>query len=639
MAEPKRRLTPAPVADVRIDDAFFAPRQRANRKNTIPHGYRMNKKTGRIDAFRRTWKPGQPGRPHPFWDSDVAKWMEGAAYTLMTRPDPKLQHTLDGIIELIAASQEPDGYLNSYVTVVEPENRWRWLAAMHELYCAGHLMEAAVAYHQATGKRKFLDVVCRYADHIAATFGRGKGKLRGYPGHEEIELALVRLYRETGTERYLKLAKYFVDERGRKPFYFLAEAQRLGKEFPEADLKYSQSQAPVRQQTSLEGHAVRAGYLLAGMVDVAAETHDAELWRACRRLWGSATRRRMYVTGGIGSTYKGEALSFDYDLPNETAYAETCAAIALCFVAQRMLAVDPRGEYADVLERALYNNVLAGVSLDGTKFSYVNPLSVEMRRRPHVLSEKAFRRGTVRQEWFGCACCPTNVVRILGALGSYVYSTSPAAAYVHLYVAGQATLHLGRRQVRLTQQTRYPWDGHVRIRVDVDRPGVFSLLLRIPGWCRAWSLKVGGTRADAAMTKGYARLKRRWNGGETVELNLDMPVERVAAHPHVADDRGRVALQRGPIVYCLEECDHSADVHSIHLPDDAKLTPRWRPRLLGGCTVLKGKAAQRRAQDWKRGLYEPVRDAPARPVHITAVPYCLWGNRQPGDMTVWLPRT
>lgn len=635
MAAPKRRLQPARVADVRIDDAFFTPRQRANVENTVPHGYRMNKKTGRIDAFHRRWTPG---RPHPFWDSDVAKWMEGAAYTLMTHPNPKLERQLDGIIDLIAASQEPDGYINSYFTVVQPENRWTWLAAMHELYCAGHLFEAAVACHQATGKTKFLDVACRFAEHIADTFGRGKGQTRGYPGHPEIELALVRLYHETGAERYLKLAAYFVDERGRRPFYFVEEGKRLGKEFPEADLKYSQSQAPVREQQPLEGHAVRAAYLLAGVVDVAADTHDADLWQACRRLWDSAVHRRMYVHGGIGSTFRGEAFSFDYDLPNETAYAETCAAIALCFVAQRMLAVDPRGAYADVLERALYNNVAAGVSRDGMKFFYVNPLSVEMRRRPHVLSEKAFRRGTTRQEWFDCACCPTNIVRILGALGSYAYSTSPAAAYVHLYVGGEATLQVGRRQVRLTQETQYPWEGKVRIRVDVDAPGRFSLLLRIPGWCRSHTLKARGQPADLAMTKGYARLQRRWEGGETIELEMDMPVERVAAHPYVADDRGKVALQRGPIVYCLEECDHKADVHSIELPDDAKLTPRWRPRLLGGCTVLEGQGLDRRPQDGKAGLYEPADAAPARPVKITAVPYCLWNNRRAGDMTVWLPR-
>jgi DUF1680 family protein len=631
-----RRFRPPELARVSVNDAFWAPRIEANRLVTVPAVYAQCKATGRLDAWKLDWKPGMPNEPHIFWDSDVAKWLEAAAYCLATRPDAELQRQVDEAVDLIVRAQRPDGHLNTHFTVVEPDRRWTNLRDCHELYCAGHLTEAAVAHYEATGRREFLDAACRYADHIDSAFGPQEGKKRGYPGHEELELALVKLYRATGQERYLKLSQYFVDERGRQPHYFDVEARARGED-PRAywagGYDYCQAHLPVRQQATVEGHAVRAMYLFSAMADLAAETGDRTLWAACKRLWGNVTERRMYVTGGVGSSAQGERFTFDYDLPNETAYAETCAAIGLVFWAHRMLQIECNGRYADVMERALYNNVLAGVSLDGMRFFYVNPLSV----RPEGLRFTPSITRASRQEWFGCACCPPNIARLLASFPRYVYSQGKDQACVHLFVGSTAELNIGGRRVVLTQETDYPWDGTVRLSVRADGPARFTLALRLPAWCRRPRLKLNGRPVPVKpiASRGYARIRRLWAEGDTVELDLPTQVERVEAHPEVRAAAGRVALQRGPLVYCLEEADNGPNLDDIALPRKAALHAGRDPRLLGGAAVITGRAVRRDTSSWKGQLYRPGASK-SRAFPIRAVPYCMWANRKPGEMAVWI---
>jgi len=643
MSQRKQKLEPLPLQDVVIEDPFWTPRLETNRTATLPTEYEQCRVTGRIDAWRLDWKPGDPNPPHHFWDSDIAKWIEAAGYSLATHPDSALEERVDAVIDLIAAAQQPDGYLNIHFTVVEPENRWRNLRDMHELYCAGHLIEAAVAYYQGTGKRTLLDVLCRYADYIASVFGPGPGQKRGYPGHEEIELALVKLYRATGERRYLDLATFFIDERGTQPHYYDIEARERGDD-PAAwrlgRYDYNQSHLPVRRQETAEGHAVRAMYLYSGMADVAAETGDETLVAACRRLWENVTTRRMYVTGGIGSSATGERFTYDYDLPNDLAYTETCAAIGLVFWAHRMVQLEADARYADIMERALYNGALSGISLDGKRFFYANPLEVDpvaMERRTDLY------RGAVvtptRQEWFGCACCPPNIARLLASLGAYAYSVDEAAraAYVHLYAGGRASLSLGGGTVELEQATRYPWEGEVRLAVRAEGQAPFALALRIPGWCRNASLAVNGEPLETAplLRRGYAWIERAWRSGDVVTLSLPMPVERIEAHPAVHEDAGRAALQRGPVVYCLEEVDNGPHLRDVVLPRDTPLDVTYDPDLLGGVVVIRGQGWRRDPAAWGGDLYRPAGSL-TKAMTVTAIPYYAWANRALGEMLVWL---
>ncbi len=618
----KRKLTPVSLTQVSVEDSFWAPRMKVNRERTIPHEYKQCKDTGRIDAFLLNWKPGMEPKPHYFWDSDVAKWVEAASCSLATHPDPELDALLDEVIGKIAGAQQSDGYLNIYFTVVEPQNRWVNLAHWHELYCAGHLMEAAVAHFNATGKRTLLDVMCRYADYIDSVFGPGKRD--GCPGHEEIELALVKLYHATGEERYLKLSQFFLDQRGQKPSYFKRELDKLepglGDRF---NPEYCQDHLPVREQSQVVGHAVRAMYLYCGMADVANETGDQGLLDACQRLWDNVCLKRMYLTGGIGPSRHNEGFTADYDLPNESAYAETCAAIGLVFWNHRMLQLQGDGRFADVMERALYNGTISGVSLDGTKFFYVNPL--ESRGNHH------------RQDWFGCACCPPNIARLIASIGGYVYSESEKDAYVHLYIQGSGALNVGGQKVVLKQETDYPWDGNILISVDPETPAFFGLNLRIPGWSRNATLAVNGKAMDveALTSLGYARIQREWRSGDRVKLVLPMPVERVSAHPAVHQDVGFVSLQRGPVVYCLEQAENPAPLHRITLPRDAEMKPHSEVNLLGGITVIKGEALIVDDSDWDDALYR-TEASKLKPFEMTAIPYYAWDHREPGEMRVWI---
>ncbi len=632
-----RKLNPVSYTQVQVEEGFWGKRLRVNREITLPIEYKQCKSTGRIDAFRLRWKQGEPDPPHKYWDSDVAKWIEAASYSIATHSDPLLEKKVDNVIDLIAAAQQDDGYLNVHVTVVEPEKRWSNLCYQHELYCAGHLIEAAVAHHEATGKQTLLDVMCRYADYIDTVFGRDRGKIRGYPGHEEIELALVRLYRTTGCRNYLDLARYFIDERGRKPLYFDKEARERGER--PADGCHGcydhirQAHLPVRDQKTAEGHAVRACYLYAGMADVAAETGDRELLAACRSIWKNIVEKRMYIHGGIGSTRFGEQFTFDYDLPNEDAYAETCAAIALVFFAHRMLQIEPDSEYSDVMERALYNGIISGVSLDGTRFFYNNYLA----SFPGV-HRFTCQKSPVRQEWFGTACCPPNLARILASFGQYVYSQTANAIFVHLFVNGKARLQACGQEVKLIQKTQYPWKEDVLIEVAPKSPAVFTIAIRIPGWCKDARMTVNGkaVKTNTGLRKGYVRLRRRWKKGDRIELVLCMPVERVEAHPSVRHDCGRIALQRGPIVYCLEEKDNGKNLHDVLLPRHAELTTKkGSSGLLKGIPVIVGKAFRRNTGEWKDSLYR-TNQSRLCSCKIMAIPYFMWANRGEGEMLVWI---
>ena len=626
-SKPKRAFAPAELTNVAIEDGFWAPRIKVNREKTIPHEYEQCKKTGRILGFKPDWTPESRDQArHVFNDSDVAKWVEAAAYSTATHPDPATGAMLAEVAGLIASAQQPDGYINTYFSFVEPDKRWSNLRDQHELYCAGHLMEAAVAHYQATGNRTLLDALCRYADYISTVFGTEPGKKRGYCGHEEIELALVKLYRATGSERYLRLSKYFVDERGRQPHYYDIEARERGEkpdDYWAGAYDYSQSHLPVREQTQVVGHAVRAMYLYTAMTDLAGEYGDETLLAAVKRLWEDLCLRKLYVTGGIGPSGHNEGFTTAYDLPNESAYAETCAAIGLVLWNHRLLQLECDSRYADVMERALYNGVLSGVSLDGTKFFYGNPLE---SRGQHQ-----------RSDWFGCACCPPNIARLLASLGLYIYAESEKDAVIHLYIGGTGKLNVGGQTVTLKQDTDYPWDGKVSVTVEPEKPAEFGLRLRIPGWCRQADLRVNGEPVDIAgkMERGYVRLEREWKRGDKVELLLPMPVERVRANPDVRQDAGRVALQRGPVVFCLEQPDNDVSVHRVLLPKDAKLAAHYDKDLLGGVTVITGSSVAVDDAGWQGVLYG-TREPRTKPCKIMAIPYYAWANRGPAQMAVWI---
>jgi hypothetical protein len=635
-----------PFTRVVIDDQFWSLRQETNRKITIPYVQSMAEKTGRFDSFRLThanleggWKFGMQNPPI-YWDSDVAKWIEAASYSLATHPETGLARKVDEVVELIAASQQDDGYLNVHFTVVDPEGRWTNLRDLHELYCAGHLIEAAVAHFEATDKRTLLDPMIRYADYIASTFGPEPGKRRGYPGHEEIELALVRLWKTTGERRFLDLASYFIDERGQGPQYFDIESDERNEdeknvdEWPHTigqrhDVK--QAHLPVREQTTAEGHSVRAMYLYDGMAGVAAGTGDEGLMAACRTLWDNVTNRRMYITGGVGSTSEGERFTIDHDLPSDTAYAETCASIGLANWATRMLQAEGDSRYADELERVLYNGFLSGVSLAGDTFFYANPLEVDPKAPYFRTGEriKPFRQG-----WFDTACCPPNVIRTLAALGRYLYSENSEGVAVHLYVSGEVTAHVGDTVVTIKQETRYPWDGDVAITVELDSTAEFDLRLRIPGWCNDAELEINGSPVEHQTERGYALMHRVWQAGDTVALRLAMPVERIYSDRRVRSSTGKVALRRGPIIYCLEEVDNSSGLNAVVLPRDAELNSDFEESLLGGVATISA-SAKKIVRDAGESLYS-ANPGTLTATTVKAVPYALWGNRERGEMLVWI---
>jgi uncharacterized protein len=653
-----RTIDPIPWTAVHLDGGFLGTRQRINREVSLPIEYEQCKETGRIDAFKLDWKKGAPKQPHHFWDSDVGKWIEAAGYSLAAHPDATLSAQCDGVIDLIASAQQPDGYLNVFFTVVEPGKRWTNLRDMHELYCAGHLIEAAVAYFQGTGKRKLLDVMRRYVRHIDETFGPGAEQQRGYPGHPEIELALMKLHGVTGDPAHKKLAEFFVTERGQSPNYYEIEASRRGE--PPSNqwyqnLGYFQAGKPILEQTTLDGHAVRALYLMSGAVDVATATGNKKLLAACKQLWKNVTQKRMYITGGVGSSRHLEKFTFDYDLPNETAYAETCANIALALFAHRLLQIEPSAEYADVIERTLYNGIASGVSLSGDHFFYANPLTID----DEALLTTNEAISARRKPWFGCACCPPNVARIFAWMGQLMYSRSEGSRrvgpsgrksrgaesreiseiFVHLYASSRASIELHGEQIAIQQTTRYPWDQTVTITVGPPKPDHFTVSLRVPVWCSGATIAVNGKAIKPPIVVGYARISRIWNAGDKIELNLPMPVRMIETNPLCRNNIGKLAVQRGPIVFCAEAVDNPGLLPAVTLASDTKCVARFEPKLLGGVTTISAAAEHLAEANWADALYQEADNGKTRSVQLKLIPYCVWGNRKVGKMQVWFSRS
>ncbi|TNC66626.1 glycoside hydrolase family 127 protein [Rubellimicrobium roseum] len=632
-----RTYSSVPFSRVSVTGPFWHERLETVLTRTIPSQLRMLEKWDIRESIRLPQPVPpltQPRGPNGFtvqvfWDSDIGKWIEAAAYALSHRRDEEVEREIESMIDDLERAQAPDGYLNCWYLEREPENRWTNLRDNHELYNAGHLLEGAVAYFHATGRDRFLRIMERFVDHIAATFGSGPGQKRGYPGHQELELALIRAWHATGQRKYLDLATYFIDERGTRPggvHYFDEEARARGEDpkdywFADSGYEYSQAHLPVREQTKVVGHAVRAMYMYAAMADLAAEHDDAALKAACEALWRDVTERRMYVTGGFGPSERNEGFTRDYDLPNDTAYAETCASVAMIFWAARMLNLDLDGHYADMLELALYNNALAGLSLDGEHYFYDNKLESDGSH--------------TRWAWHRCPCCTMNVSRLVASVGGYVYGLADTEVAVHLYGGSGTTLPVAGGQVTLRETSNYPWDGRIRVEVAPEGAGRFTLSLRIPGWCQGAAARVNGDAVPVVPERGYLRITRAWAPGDVVELDLPMPAERLHAHPDVRQDAGRVALRRGPLVYCVEERDQDVPLHRLRLDDGAPLLARHEPALLGGITVIEGTARAAEAKAWGSALYR-TEPAPERPATLIGVPYYAWANRGPNPMQVWL---
>ncbi len=627
-------MTAVALKDVDVTGGFWKEKQDINRTATIPSTYNELKRSGRIDCF----KPEYKGFRHVFFDSDTAKWVETACYSLEKIPDPDLEKIVEDVIALIVNTQADDGYLNSYFTHVEPDKRWTNIRDRHELYCAGHLMEAAVAHYHATGKKHFIDALSRYADYIDTVFGAGAGKLHGYPGHEELELALAKLHAATGNERYKNMLGYFVEERGQLPYFFVLESEKRGEPSPDflaimQKMKYWQAHAPVRDQEEAVGHAVRAGYFYSGVADAADLFGDKTLLEACEQLWDDIYFKKFYVTGGVGARYEGEAFGNAYELPNESAYAETCAAIAFVFFSHRMLQMTGQGKYADAIERCIYNGTISGVSLDGKRFFYINPLA--FIERPEAAGPRPWHASNKRPEWFGCSCCPNNISRLIAAIGTYAYSQASDGLFIHQFIGSKAKLHVKGNMIAVEQATNYPWEGTVRIVVRPSKQDDFPVHVRVPGWCNDFRLSINGTPVDATLASGYITIIRSWSAGDEIKLELDMPIQRLYSHPRVDANLNRVALQRGPVVYCLESVDNGKDLDGLILPKDAGLTYAFEPALLGGVGTIKGPARRFSSSEWKDKLYS-TQSFVTFPAEIKAIPYFAWANREPGEMIVWI---
>ena len=615
-------IKPTPFTDVHLDDAFWSPRLETNRRVTIPFAFEKCQETGRTDNFAIAGglMDGSYHGVYPFDDSDVYKTIEGAAYSLSLERDEELEKYLDDLIAKIAAAQEGDGYLYT-VRTIDPRGmldwtgaeRWSNLGRSHELYSVGHMVEAAVAHYQATGKRAFLDVALKSADLVARVFG--PNKLRDVPGHQEIELGLVRLYRATGDEKYLELARFFLDERGH------AHGRALYG-------PYAQDHEPVVEQREAVGHAVRATYMYASMADVAALSGDAAYVQALERLWDNVVSKKLHLTGGIGARREIEGFGENYELPNHATYNETCAAIGNAMWNHRMFLLHGDAKYLDVLERVLYNGFIAGVSMSGDTFFYTNPLAAD--------GEYEFNEGAAtRVPWFDCSCCPGNVARFMPALVGYVYAHRDDALYVNLFANGKSRVKLQDNGVRIEQETRYPWDGRVKITVAPERAAEFALHVRVPGWARNQpvpgdlygylresqkaTLKVNGEQKALDLEKGFARLRRTWREGDVIELDLPMPVRRILCHERVANNAGKVALERGPIVYCVEGVDNGGKLRDLVLPDDAPLRAEYRQDVLNGVVVVRSQVSGKERE-------------------LVAVPYYAWSHRGVGEMAVWLGR-
>ena len=610
-----------PLGSVALSEGFWRRKQAINRDVSLRRGYQKLVEFGNIDNLRlAAGLSDGPYRGPLFMDSDLYKWLEAVAYDQAVSPDPELLAMADDVIDLLEAAQGEDGYLNSYWQMVRPDDRWTDLDHGHELYCLGHMIEAAIAFRRATGSVRLLTVARRFADYVDSVFGPENRE--GTGGHPEIELALVELYRETGERRYLDLTRFFVNQRGR---------QRFGKGRRYGGSEYYQDRVPVREATVVEGHAVRQLYLTAGVTDLWLETGDAELMDAMRRLWQEMTAHKMHLTGGFGARFTGEAFGDPYELPSDRCYCETCAAIAAMMWNWRMLLATGEARYADLLERSLYNGFLSGVSLDGERYFYVNPLQS--------------RGGIERPEWYSCACCPPNVMRQIAVVGHYVASVDLAGVQIHQYMPTRILFdNKEGSQAVLRMETDYPWDGHVRLTVEQTGDRMWRLSLRVPGWCQSGSASVNGEQATVAPGGQYLHLERGWSAGDMVELSLPMAPRLVEPNPRIDAIRGCLAVERGPLVYCLEQADQEAgtDLLDVRVGRGAAMRAQWREDLLGGVNTITINGSVVDNPEWDDSLYRPVRSRgslgpEAQEATFTAVPYYAWANRSPGAMRVWIP--
>ncbi|MEK6782367.1 MAG: beta-L-arabinofuranosidase domain-containing protein [Bacteroidota bacterium] len=625
-AQLTQKIEPVSFADVNITDNFWKPRMDQVATTTLQACiYQTEIKTPRIRNFEIAGGTRKGKFEGIFYDdSDVYKALEAISYSLKNKPNVELEKKADEWIDKIAAAQQPDGYLNTYYTLQFPEKRWTDMS-MHEDYNGGHLIEAAVAYYNATGKRKLLDVASKFADHFNSQFG--PDKKHWVTGHQELELALVKLFKTTKDDKYLKLADWLLDERGHK--------RAKGYTWTEwKDTAYAQDVVPVKQQKEITGHAVRAMYMYTGAADVAAQTGDQGYMNAMKTVWDDVVHRNMYITGGIGSSGNNEGFSVDYDLPNEQAYCETCASVGMVFWNQRMNLLTGESKYFDVLERSLYNGALDGLSLSGDRFFYGNPLAS---------NGKHFRR-----EWFGTACCPANIARLVASLGDYVYNISGNGIWVNLFVASNTTISMGKTKVTIDQKSNYPWDGEVTVNVDPEKKARFNVYVRIPGWATGetvpgdlyhfvktpsakFILKVNGKDAVYQMGNGYAIINREWKKGDVIQLNLPMEVQEVAARESIMADVDRVALQRGPLVYCIEGADNGGQAWNILMPENTAFKTSFEKDLLNGVVTIKAEVPA-------VVFSADNQTASTQKKTITAIPYYSWCNRGSNPMQVWLPR-
>ncbi len=624
-------IQPVPFTKVQITDNFWKSRMEINRTVTIPHAFQKCAETGRFDNFAIAGglKTGEHQGIFPFDDTDVYKTLEGASYSLMVHPDARLEAYLDSLINLIALAQEDDGYLYTARTNKAErlknwfgEKRWEKIRGSHELYNLGHLYEAAAAHFQATGKRNLLEIALKSANLIDQTFGYGK--LEAPPGHQVIEMGLVKLYRVTGDTHYLNLAKFFLDVRG-KPL----NGRELWGE-------YNQDHQPVVEQAEAVGHAVRASYMYAGMADVAALTGDANYTKAIDRLWENVVGKKLYIIGGIGATGAGEAFGKNYELPNMSAYNETCAAIGNVYWNHRLFLLHGEAKYMDVLERTLYNGLISGISLDGKLFFYPNPLA--------SVGQHA------RSPWFGCACCPGNVTRFIASVPGYIYAHQAGKIFINLYISNLATIELENKIIKIEQETNYPWDGFVKIKIHPSTSNQsFSIHLRIPGWAQnqpipgdlyhflnknneSPALKINDEPISFRIKNGYAEINRKWNENDEIDLKLPMPIQRIITNDSVTANRGRVALQRGPLVYCAEWPDNpDGHILNLLLPDSSSLACEFRADLLNGIEVVRGKSYAYKAGKAENSFEKTAQD-------FMAIPYYAWAHRGKGEMAVWLAR-
>lgn len=604
---PHAELRPVPIGGVRLEDEFWAPRLRTLIEVTLPTQYELLEETGRIDNFRRAaGKIEGPFRGLVFNDSDVYKWVEAAQWALAYEFDPKLKELVDRTVAEIIAAQDEDGYLNTFFTFERRKERWTNLRDLHEMYCAGHLFQAAVARHRSTGESDLLDAAVRFADRIYEVFGPGRRE--GVDGHPEVEMALVELYREVGRREYLELAQLLIERRGRGLI---------------GGSPYHLDHVPFKQMDEITGHAVRALYLCCGATDVYMESGDRGLIEALERLWYDLVARKMYVTGGVGSRYEGEAIGEAYELPNERAYAETCAAVANAMWNWRMLLTTGEARFADIMELALYNGALAGISLSGDRYFYVNPLADRGRHR--------------RQRWFECACCPPNIARLIAYVPGMLYAKARESIYVVLYAASRARIELESGHVELVQRTRYPWEGLIEVEVRPRGIDEFSLFLRLPSWAREARAKVNGCSVEGGRAGAFLELRRRWSEGDVVRLELDMGPTLLESHPWVSYNVCRAAIRYGPLIYCLEQVDNTHDVWSLALKDEG-LKAEWKPELLGGVVAVSGRALALDISGWRGKLYAPLGEVkvPTREIEFTAIPYYAWANRGSGPMSVWI---